>query len=80
MDKFGVFNLINSLLNVYKNQKKDFSPLINAENKESSLKTPAVKSDTERVKNTLGDKILETAASHDEFIKRVKKAQQNKNE
>ena len=75
MDKFGVFNLINSLLSLYKTQKND-TAAVSHESKETPPLNPsaAPKSEEGRV-NTLGDRLLKTSSMHDEFVKRVEKSQ-----
>lgn len=72
MDKFGVFNLISSLLNNFSTQtpdkapEKELSVQQNANQKQINFVTP----------QPLQADMLNTMISHDEFIKRVK--QKNK--
>lgn len=76
MNKFGVFNLINSLLSVYKNQKNEENPVSDTENKDPFPQKTAAAHNLKGQNDTLGDRILKTSVSHDEFVKRVKKAQE----
>ncbi|MBO4594748.1 MAG: hypothetical protein J5697_03510 [Clostridia bacterium] len=76
MDKFGVFNLINSLLSLYRTQNTVSSPANDPEKKETSQHPSDVSPQgEERRINDLGDRLLKISASHDEFVKRVKKSQ-----
>ena len=74
MDKFGVFNLINSLLSLYKTQKNDNA--VQSENRETPPRDSATAPKNEEARvNSLGDRLLKTSLSHDEFVKRVEKSQ-----
>ncbi|MBO5714385.1 MAG: hypothetical protein J6R83_03060 [Clostridia bacterium] len=72
MDKFGVFNLIGSLLNKFSAQNPDTSPQKEVSNQQPTNQTQP----TFVTQKPLQADMLNTMASHDNFIKRVK--QKNK--
>ena len=74
MDKFGVFNLINTLLSVYKNNNNDSVKESVPEKTEVPARVPAALREEKPQKNALGDRIIDISRSHDEFVARVKKA------
>ena len=81
MDKFGIFKLLGSFMDIYnKSKKNDGSAEIKntnsaAENIFSSLFNAGQKTDPikkERVPDPLQSGMLATMRSHDEFVRRVK--------
>ena len=84
MDKFGIFKLLNSFFDYYKENKKDLPENINAifngltgkpEEKpvDKNTKAPEIKP------MPLQHKMLSTIKSHDELVKRVLEKQKSKN-
>ena len=75
MDKFGVFNLINSLFELYKNSqtqpKEDANPLFSALKNFSPPSAPKNEPEPLPSKPPLQAQMLSTAKSHDEHVKRV---------
>ena len=102
MDKFGIFNILSSLLQSFNNTEKTgeniFSSMENKTDKnetnplselfnifknqtgkkeENPLPVPQVNTESpnqkEKAKSALKTRLLQTATSHDEFVKRVTK-------
>ena len=100
MDKFGIFNILSSLLQSFQNKKEtnenafSFSPKEKAENKSEPLSEllnifknqtgkkeenplPEQQANIDKNSqnnvgaNSLKTRLLQTASSHDEFVKRV---------
>lgn len=74
MDKFGVFNLLNSLLTFYE-KKKNENPVDVAdksENGEQNLRSENSLPSDKKISAPLQKNMLGTLSSHDAFIKRVK--------
>ncbi len=84
MDKFGIFNLLGSLLN--QNNTNVDKPLVENDGKKDALSTlissllqtknttspqPKVQAEEKKILPPLNAKMLSTMNSHDEFIKRV---------
>ncbi len=72
MDKFGVFNLISSLLSQYKSSSNAPSP---AKTQEENTKTSVAKTSSPDAKPflPLQESMLSTIRNHDSFVKRVVK-------
>ena len=84
MDKFGIFNLLGSLINqnsqnanistIKNEEKKDaLSTLISSllQTKNTTSPQPKVQAEEKKILPPLNAKMLSTMNSHDEFIKRV---------
>ena len=75
MDKFGVFNLVNSLFQLYKNSQyspqSDENPLFSVLKNLSSNEKPKKEENKPVVKAPLQSQMLNTARTHDEHVKRV---------
>lgn len=81
MDKFGIFNLVNSLYSLYKNTQNQNetteskeNPLFSAIKSFSTLKEenkPQAENASPPKKVPLQAQMLNTAKSHDEHVKRV---------
>lgn len=81
MDKFGIFNLVNSLYSLYKNTQNQNetteskeNPLFSAIKSFSNLKEenkPQAENASPPKKVPLQAQMLNTSKSHDEHVKRV---------
>ena len=72
MDKFGIFNVINSISNVLLNNSDKNSPSKKPPVEKISGGDPAAVS--RAFSPPLQSSMLDTMRSHDEFVKRVKNA------
>ena len=78
MDKFGIFNLLGSFLDAYKNQAQE-RPENTGENQNPLLKMLTNQNKTPSPQKPvptmvpLQQNMLSTMHSHDEFVKRVNK-------
>ncbi len=88
MDKFGIFNLLNSFFSLVGTQKDDNSQSATGDlvkNLLSSLKNKAPENKQESIKKStqpphpLQENMLSTISSHDALIKRVNLAQSKNN-
>ncbi len=70
MDKFGIFNLINSLITQYKSKPEGSS---NMDNPPTLSKKDTVPTENRTIVPyaPLKEGMLKTMSSHDEFVKRV---------
>ena len=76
MDKFGIFNLLNSFLDFYKSNSAQNSTQV--DNKTPPL-TPPKKEENNSAKSappSLSSQLLSISQMHDEHVKRVKKSAQ----
>lgn len=75
MDKFGIFNVLSSLANLYEKSKSQEN---SDSSKQSQRESPEVKPSTQKASFApLQNNMINTMSSHDEFVKRVLEKHKN---